>query len=247
MQRIYVMPQNRITILCTRDVDKALLEDASSKNISLDIVPFIKTEPALTSEVLKEVQKSSMRSGAVIFTSSNAVDAIVTSPDLQKTNLVWPKIFCIGHATKRAVAKHFGEASIAGVGDNANELAKEIVDANAREVIFFCGDQRRDELPGLLKRENVKVKEIIVYKTIATPKKIKEQYDGILFFSPSAVKSFFENNFAGDQAVLFAIGHTTADEISKFSKNKIVVSDMPDKKSLMDKAISYFQTNPIHY
>ena len=38
------------------------------------------------------------------------------------------------------------------------------------------------------------VDEVIVYKTIETPKVLTKQYDGILFFSPSAVKSFFSKN-----------------------------------------------------
>ena len=115
------------------------------------------------------------------------------------------------------------------------------------EVIFFCGDQRRDELPGLLKKNKIEVKEIVVYKTIATPKKIEKKYDGILFFSPSAVKSFFQENKLDDQTIPFAIGNTTADEIKKFSKNKIVISDMPDGKTVLQKAVEFFQTNSIHH
>jgi uroporphyrinogen-III synthase len=93
----------------------------------------------------------------------------------------------------------------------------------------------------------VGVKEIVVYKTIATPKKIEKKYDGILFFSPSAVKSFFQENKLDDQTILFAIGNTTADEVKKFSNSKIVVSDAPDKKTLLNKVFSYFQTNHIHH
>ena len=126
-------------------------------------------------------------------------------------------------------------------------MAKAILDANVSEVIFFCGDQRRDELPGLLKKNKIEVKEIVVYKTTATPEKIEKRYDGILFFSPSAIKSFFQKNKLDEQVTLFVIGNTTADEIKKFSKNKIVVSDVPDKKTLLHKVISYFQMNPIHH
>jgi uroporphyrinogen-III synthase len=241
------MLQNRINILCTRNIDNALIQDASSKNIAIDVISFIKTEPALTSEVIKEVQEASAESEALTFTSSNAVEAMATILDLQKTTLVGRKIFCIGHATKESVVKYFGGRLIAGFADNAKELAKTILDANVRGVIFFCGDQRRDELPELLKKNNIGVNEIIVYKTILTPQKIEKKYDGILFFSPSAVKSFFENNILDGQTVLFAIGSTTANEIKRFSKNKVAVSDVPDGKILLQKAIEFFQTNPIHH
>jgi uroporphyrinogen-III synthase len=241
------MPQNRINILCTRDIDEALIKDALSKSIAIDVITFIRPEPALTSEALDEIQKASMQSGAVIFTSVNGVEIIVTGLDQQKSNPTWWKIFCIGYATKQSVVKNFGEKSIAGVADNAKELAKTILDAHVGEVIFFCGDQRRDELPELLKKNKIKVKEIVVYKTIATPKKIEKKYDGVLFFSPSAVKSFFQENKLDNQTILFAIGNTTADEVKKFSKNKIVISDIPDGQTVLQKAVEFFQANSIHH
>ncbi|HEV8505807.1 MAG TPA: uroporphyrinogen-III synthase [Chitinophagaceae bacterium] len=241
------MLQNRINILCTRNIDNVLIQDGLSKNIAIDVISFIKTEPALTSEVLREVQEASGNCDAVAFTSSSAVEAIAAGLDLQKATIVGRKIFCIGHVTKESVVKHFGERLIGGFADNAKELAQAIISANVKGVIFFCGNQRRDELPMLLKKNKIDVKEIVVYETIAIPRKIEKKYDGILFFSPSAVKSFFQQNKSENEVILFAIGDTTANEIKNFSKNKIVVSDVPDKKTLLDKVFSYFQLNPIHH
>jgi len=240
------MPQNRINILCTRNVDDALIQDALSKGVAIDVISFIRPEPALTREALNEIQKASMQCGAVIFTSVNAVETVVTGLDQQKTNPVGWKIFCIGYATKQSIVKNFGEKSIAGVADNGKELAKAILDAHVSEVIFFCGDQRRDELPGSLIENKIGVKEIVVYKTIATAKKIEKKYDGILFFSPSAVKSFFQENKLDDETILFAIGNTTADEVKKISKNKIIISDTPDGKTVLKTAVEFFQ-NSIHH
>jgi uroporphyrinogen-III synthase len=241
------MPQNRLHILCTRDLDEALIQDALSKSIAIDVISFIMTEPVLISEALDEIQKASMLSGAVIFTSVNAVEITAARLHQQKTNPVGWRIFCIGYATKQSVVKNFGERSIAGVADNAKELAKAILDADVSKLIFFCGDQRRDELPGLLTKNKIEVKEIVVYKTIATPKKIEKRYDGILFFSPSAVKSFFQENKLDRRVTLFAIGSTTADEIKKFSKNKIVISDTPGRKTILQKVVEFFQTNSLHH
>jgi uroporphyrinogen-III synthase len=241
------MPQNRINILSTRNIDEALIQDASPKRIDIDVISFIRTEPVLTSETLNEIQKVSTHPGAVIFTSVNAVEAVVTGLDQRKTDSIAWKIFCIGYGTKQSVTKIFGERSIEGVALNATELAKVILDSDVSELIFFCGDQRRDELPGLLKQNKIDVKEIVVYKTIATPKKIGKKYDGILFFSPSAVKSFFQENKLDDQTILFAIGNTTASEVKKFSKNKIVISDTPDGGPFLQKAVEFFQTNSIHH
>src|SRR6185436_12065727 len=101
--------------------------------------------------------------------------------------------------------------------------------------------------PRQLRKNNIGVTEIVVYKTISTPQKIEKKYDGILFFSPSAVKSFFQANQLNDRTVLFAIGNTTANEIKNVSENKIVIGETPDINTLLNKVISYFRKNAIHH
>lgn len=44
--------------------------------------------------------------------------------------------------------------------------------------------------------------------------------------------SFFKINVVPRHTVLFAIGNTTADEIKKYSGNRIEISNEADKKSL---------------
>ena len=105
---------------------------------------------------------------------------------------------------------------------------------------FFCGDQRRDELPGILREHDIDVNEITVYQTLALTHKIDKHYQGILFFSPSAVESFFKNNTLPASTILFAIGNTTANAIRKFTKNKVIISDVPGKDNLVKKMIEYF-------
>jgi len=238
------MLQNKISILSTRLLDDEFILDAQSQNLSIDVVSFIKTDPVSSAESGEEISRALAGAGPIVFTSSNAIEAIASKIKDQK---IPRKVFCIGYTTKRSVVKYFGEGSIAGVASNAKELAEAILRANVNEVIFFCGDQRRDEMPDQLKINSIKVTEIVVYKTTLTPQKIEKKYEGILFFSPSAVKSFFQINEVPDQTVLFAIGNTTADELKSFSKNKIVTSDVPTRETLIDKVISYFQVNPIHH
>ena len=84
------------------------------------------------------------------------------------------------------------------------------------------------------------VKEIIVYQTTTIKHSIQKLYNGILFFSPSGVESFFCNNQLTEKTILFAIGNTTAKEIKKHSDNQIVISDEPGKEKLASKMIDFF-------
>jgi len=239
------MPQNKIAILSTKQIEQALIDEAGKKNIEIEFSPFIKTEIIKNIELQQEIEQALLQSITVAFTSVNAVEAI--ADELQDQQPDW-RIYCIGHATKEAVKKYFHEDSIEGSADNASQLGDLILEhCEDDEIFFFCGDQHRDELPQELRMNGIDVNEIIVYETVLLPHKLDKKYDGILFLSPSAVKSFFEKNKIDEQTVLFAIGETTATELHNFSKNKIVISDQPAKRSLIEKAISFYQQNPIYH
>lgn len=232
------MQQTNINILSTRPLDKALVADAKNNGIIIDEVSFIETKPVQSVELQQEIEQTLLQLATVVFTSMNAVDAVVTIKDEQQPN--W-KIYCIGNTTRQLVKNYFGEESIAGTANSAAELAERIVEeANTVKLIFFCGDQRRAELPDILRQNQIEVTEIIVYQTIPLPQKIKKEYNGILFFSPSAVESFFSSNKIDNQTILFAIGDTTASEIKKHTKNQILISDEPGKEKLVLKMIEYF-------
>jgi uroporphyrinogen-III synthase len=233
------MQQNKIAILSTRPLNNSSVADAEAAGITIDTISVIETEPVRSSEVQKRIKLAIQKPATVIFTSMNAVEVIAA--EQEKTQPSWT-IYCIGNTTAQLVKKYFGEHSIAGTANSASELANLIAAKNhIGEVIFFCGDQRRDELPEILRNNHVSIEEIIVYHTIAVPNKVEKSFDGILFFSPSAVESFFGNNKIEGKTILFAIGNTTANEIKKHADNKIVVASRPGKENLVEDMIKYFE------
>ena len=229
----------KITILSTRPLENALLEAAKAKDIDIDIVSFIDTTLLDTAGIGEEIGKVAKQPATVVFTSMNAVQAVANQ--LNGALPDWD-VFCIGNTTKELSTRYFGEHSLKGTGNNATALADSIIaERSIKQVLFFCGDQRRDELPGKLRQHGVTVQEIIVYHTTSTPHRINRSYDGILFFSPSAVYSFFSTNPALPNTVWFAIGQTTAEAIQRFTNNKVVVCDKPGKDELVKKVFEYFK------
>ena len=141
--------------------------EAAESGIAIEIESFIETEPIQSIEVQQEIENALLQSAVVVFTSMNAVEAVATYSDEQQPD--WD-IYCIGTATKRLVAEHFGEHAIAGTASDASELAELIIkEGMSDEVIFFCGGQRRDELPSILNDAGIEVDEIAVYQTIEVP------------------------------------------------------------------------------
>jgi uroporphyrinogen-III synthase len=230
--------QNRlIHILSTRPLESGILQEAQDNGIDISCISFIETKNILDDLIEKEISEIAKLQHTIVFTSMNAVEAVIES--LNNTKPTWD-IYCMGGTTKQLIVNYFGADAIKGVGRDAHSLGQQIIDANEKEVTFFCGNIRRDELPHLLSEENIQVKEIIVYETALIPQKIVKDYDGILFFSPSAVESFFSVNTIKSVTTLFAIGETTAKTISTYTSNTIIISDSPEKNSLAKKAIDYF-------
>ena len=230
---------NNTKILITGDISGFLLKEVIAKGIDVDVIPFIQTKTTIAKKVRQQIEEVSALDAIVIFTSSNAVEAIHARLPNKKPN--W-KIYVVGNSTASLVKKIFGEGSVIAVTDDAVALAEKIISHknSLNEVFFFCGDKRRDELPEMLAKNNIAVREIEVYITTILRHKIEKDYDGILFFSPSAAEGFFAYNTINDKTVLFAIGNTTANEIKKFSGNKIITSDKPGKQDLIEKVIEYY-------
>jgi len=220
-------------------LDQQLMEKAVDQDIIIETIPFIATK-AMDGATLQAKLKPFVQQAAfVVFTSSKAVEAVAAN--LQSTPASWT-FFCIGHATRKLVAKYFGMSSVAAIAGNAAELAKEITNWGITdEVLFFCGDHRRNELPDQLRASGKCVHEIITYETTLTPRKMDRHFDGILFFSPSAVQSFFSVNQLPSETVLFSIGQTTAESLQTYSTNKIIVADKPEKEEVMKIVIEYFK------
>ncbi len=231
------MPDKKFTILSTRPLEQSLIAQAIANNIEIDSISFIRTEPVKNADVKKRINEIFIQSLPVVFTSMNAADAVADY--LSGTQPQW-NIYSLGTATKNVISQHFPQSSIISDTDNASSLADKIIMNEEKSLIFFCGDLRRDELPHKLAAHNIALEEIIVYKTIPVSKKTEKDYDGILFFSPSAVESFFSLNTVSEQTILFAIGSTTAACLRQHSDNEIITSDYPGKKNLVEKSIDHF-------
>ncbi len=235
------MKKNKRTILSTKFLSKSAIRKALQHDIVIEEIPFISTNLIETDALKKTLKGFLQQNITAVFTSKHAVLAF---DKIVNAEVHW-QIFCIGHATKMQVSKILGEEKIAGTADNSAALSEIILqDKSIKKVIFFCGNHRRDELPQILTAGKIEVDEIMVYETLQTPKKISSKfYDGILFFSPSAVNSFFQSNKLNKQTQIFAIGKTTADSIQQYFNKKLIVADSPLEETMIDQVIKHFNLN----
>lgn len=232
------MTKNKIHLLSTRQKGGSLVDLLPREVFEIDEIPFIEIQNIDSLELKQKISTLEQQQLNVIFTSASAVSAV--EKYLTKTP-EW-KVFCIGYKTKRAVEAVFGKKSIILEADYGSELADDIIALNSIEkAVFFSGNIRGETLPLKLKRAGTPVQEYVVYNTLEIPRKLSVQYDGILFFSPSAVRSYFASNTIDQSTELFAIGKTTAKEIENKVSNSVFIAEKPDTNTLIKLLINHFK------
>jgi len=173
----------------------------------------------------------------VIITSQNAVEALVDNFIPMELNFT--NIYCVGKRTKRLIEKKIGK-KVAHVENSAENLANYLVNTiNEKEVTYFCGNKRRDELATVLSKNEIIVNEVECYQTQLTPRMIDEKYNGILFYSPTGIESYLLDNNTSDSTA-FCIGETTATEARKYFKN-VVVAEQPSVESVLETVNDYYK------
>jgi uroporphyrinogen-III synthase len=136
---------------------------------------------------------------ALVITSSHAVKAISQVKDgIHFEGWTGKTIFVVGKSTAEILLStlEMPQMNIIVGGSGASELANIIVENMKKdgtsELLFLCGDRRREELPQTLHKQGIIFKELVVYET----HNILENNGATLFpprwlvfFSPSSIES----------------------------------------------------------
>jgi len=256
-----MLSNNRYRILSTKAVDPELVTTAAEQHIDIEQLSFIEVHPRITDALKLRIHELLQLQITAIFTSKNAVHSIVDhylhadgksyyggwNNLLQTTENSYHMpgwyVHCLNGGTKEAVNTCEDLFRIESTAPDVGDIA-ELVSLRqhpATPVVFFCGNIRRDVLPEKLTTLGIDFEEVIVYDTFENrlPASTKP-YDGMLFFSPSAVRSYFSVNMLPEKTICFAIGETTAGELARYTSNKVIVSTQQSIKHVVQTAINYF-------
>ncbi len=170
----------------------------------------------------------------VVITSKNGVEALLYN--FTKEELKFKNIYCVGRRTKRLIEQKIGK--VKHTENNAQKLAKYLTENIERKgVTYFCSNLRLDTLTVLLKAKDIVVKEIEAYKTMYSPAKLDDKVEGVMFYSPSTVESYMQENKA--DKIAFCIGETTAKEASKHFKD-VQIAKIPTVESVIEMVSLHF-------
>jgi uroporphyrinogen-III synthase len=234
------MSDRRITILSTASLPPERIKNIPA-SVDVQIISFIEIIPRPGVELKPIVTEYGTDKLNVVFTSAHAVK-IVSGLLKQKPDWV---IYCIRNETRIAVLNWFGSEVECKFASNALYLSRLMISEGVKEALFFCGDQRLDILPDNLRKNGVLLNELIVYDTRLMPVKLKEPPEIILFFSPTAVKSFFSMNDISSGTTVIAMGTTTAAALKQYTEHPVIISPEADKTYVFNLALDYAASHPI--
>jgi len=153
---------------------------------------------------------------AVIFTSRNAVDHFFRiSKEMRLEVPETMKYFCISESTAYYLQKYvqFRKRKIFHSKENAANLMELIKKHKGDKFLLPCSDIHKQEIPKMLEENKIQYKKAIIYRTLAadlSDLSIKD-YDLLVFFSPSGIKSLFKNfpEFVQGETAIGAFGNST--------------------------------------
>lgn len=191
-------------------------ELAEKYGLKIDFRPFIQVEGVPAKE-FRNNRIYILEHTAVIFTSRTAIDHFFRiSQELRLTIPDTMKYFCISEATAFYLQKYivYRKRKIFYGDGRFSDLINVMKKHRDENFLVPLSDIHKQEIPELLDAEGYKYTKAILYRTVSSDlSDLKEiNYDILVFFSPSGIKSLFQNfpNFVQNDIKIACFGPTTA-------------------------------------
>ena len=198
------------------------LEMAERNSIKVDFRPFIKVE-GVTAKEFRQYRIDILEHTAVIFTSRTAIDHFFRmSEELRITIPDSMKYFCISESVALYLQKYivYRKRKIFYGKNIFKELVEhEISKHSSEKFLVPLSDIHKPEIPRILDKNKIKFTRAILYRTVCNDLSDLSDvnYDILVFYSPSGIKSLFQNfpDFQQNDTKIACFGPHTARAVKK--------------------------------
>ncbi|TAD83646.1 MAG: uroporphyrinogen-III synthase [Bacteroidetes bacterium] len=215
--------QETVKILITQprpESDKSPWFDLAKKyNAALDFTPFIVLEAIPAREFRRQKIDITLFT-SVIFTSRNAIDHFFRMCEEMKLSIGQDtRYFCITEAVALYLQKFilYRKRKVFYGADGTNKSMFDVMNKHkeSEKFLYPCSENQQDnEIVGWLKSNKCEFATPFMYRSVSADVKnllAQNAYDVICFFTPSGVRSLFDNQpeFAQNGTVIGAFGGNT--------------------------------------
>jgi uroporphyrinogen-III synthase len=233
--------------------DKSPYFELSRKySLELDFQPFIRLEAIPGKEFRKQKIEIQHYTG-VIFTSRNAIDHFFrTCEELKVSVSQDTKYFCITEAVALYLQKFilYRKRKVFYGADGSNKSLFDVINKHKsnEKFLYVCSENQQDnEICSWLKSNNCEFVLGFMYRTRSSDVKellSSKEFDVICFFTPSGVKSLFDNmpKFKQNGTVIGAFGSNTMRAVEDAGLKLEIKAPLPHTPSMVAALEQFIQT-----
>lgn len=222
-------------------------ELAEKKGLKIDFRSFIEVKGVSVKDFRQERIDILAHTG-VIFTSRTAVDNYFRlAEEMRLTIPDTMKYFCISEATAYYLQKYivYRKRKIFYGNGTFADLMESIKKHKEEKFLVPLSDTHKEEIPKKLEQAKIKYTKSIMYRTVSADLSdlADVNYDMLVFYSPSGIKSLFENfpEFKQNDTQIATFGPKTAKAV-KDAGLKVNVNAPTKEAPSMTMAIEQFVT-----
>lgn len=213
-------------------------ELAEKEKVKVDFVPFIHVEGVKAKQVRRQKIDLSDYT-AIIMTSRKAVDHFFRIAEEMRYEVpISLKYFCLSEAVAYYLQKYVvyrkrkiyvGKRTIQDLGPVLKKFKKE-------KFLLPSSNRLKPAISTELNKLKLDWKQAMFYKTVVSDLSHLEEvfYDIVVFFSPSGIKSLFENfpDFKQKQTQIAVFGNSTNREAERHGLKVNIKAPAPDTPSM---------------
>lgn len=217
-------------------------ELARKYNIDLVFHPFIRLEGIPAKDFRRQKIDITYYS-AVIFTSRNAIDHFFRICDEMKVSISQDtKYFCITEAVALYLQKFilYRKRKVFYGADGTNKSMFDVINKHKEneKFLYVCSENQQDnEIVNWLKNNKCEFALAFMYRTVSNEinQVMEADYDVICFFTPSGVKSLFDNipEFAQKGTMIGAFGNNTSKAVEDAGLSLEIKAPAPQTPSMV--------------
>jgi uroporphyrinogen-III synthase len=212
-------------------------------DVELDFHPFIRLE-AIPAKDFRKQKIDIQTFSAVIFTSRNAIDHFFRMCEEMKINVSQDtKYFCITEAVALYLQKFilYRKRKVFYGADGSNKSLIDVINKHKgnENFLYVCSEHQQDsQITGWLKTNSCEFALAFMYRTQSndvTEVLTSKEYDVICFFTPSGVRSLFDNapKFKQNGTVIGAFGDNTSRAVEEAGLQLTIKVPQPKTPSMV--------------
>jgi uroporphyrinogen-III synthase len=241
------MAEKRKKVLITQprpESDKSPYFELGRKyDVDLDFHPFIRLE-AIPAKDFRKQKIDIAGYSAIILTSRNAIDHFFRMCEEMKVSVSQDtKYFCITEAVALYLQKFilYRKRKVFYGADGTNKSLFDVINKHKsnEKFLYVCSENQQDsEITGWLKTNSCTFSLAFMYRTASNDVKevlTTNEYDVICFFTPSGVKSLFDNvpKFKQNGTVIGAFGSNTSKAVEEAGLQLSIKAPAPQAPSMV--------------